>query len=128
MTSTNDLIGLKRAWNARPGDGSGCIDCCVMVLEVRRRLGYYNFLPEVQHFFDRYTDDTFPRSEIARWLLKNGTRIPEPEQHALVLLPGDVGGAMGIVLDNRVLHITQLSGVVLASLPKDLGHYFRLNK
>ena len=30
---------------------SGCIDCCVMVLEVRRRLGYYNFLPEIQHFF-----------------------------------------------------------------------------
>jgi hypothetical protein len=128
MTYVNDLIGLKRAWNARPGDGSGCIDCCVMVAEVRHRLGYHNFLPDIQYFFDRYTDATFPPQGIARWLLKNATRIKEPELHALVLLPGENAGAMGIVLEQGVLYISSGSGVVVANLPKDIGHYFRLHK
>jgi hypothetical protein len=35
---------------------------------------------------------------------------------------------MGIVLEQGVLYISSGSGVVVANLPKDIGHYFRLHK
>lgn len=125
----NDLIGLKRAWGAYPGDGSGKVDCCLLFAEVRRRLGYYDHTPDFAWYFERYTDDTFPRRIMAKWLLQNGTRLDDPERHAVVLLPGTKGGAMGTVLDDgNVLFISERSGVVLAPLPPDYGHYFRLHK
>jgi hypothetical protein len=125
----NDLIGLKRAWGAYPGDGSGTVDCCLLFAEVRRRLGYYDHAPDFAWYFERYTDDTFPRRIMAKWLLRNGTRLDGPERHAVVLLPGTKGGAMGTVLDDgNVLFISERSGVVLAPLPPNHGHYFRLHK
>jgi hypothetical protein len=125
----NDLIGLKRAWGAYPGDGSGTVDCCLLFAEVRRRLGYYDHTPDFVWYFERYTDDTFPRRIMAKWLLQNGTRLYGPELHAVVLLPGTKGGAMGTVLDDgNVLFISERSGVVLAPLPPNHGHYFRLHK
>ena len=125
----NDLIGLTRAWGAKPGDGSGTVDCCLLFAEVRRRLGYYDHTKDFAIYFDKYTDDTFPRSLMLRWLLKNGTKLAGPEPHAVVLLPGTKGGAMGTVMDDgRVLYISEKMGVVLAPLPSDYGHYFRLYK
>lgn len=125
----NDLIGLKRAWGAYPGDGSGTVDCCLLFAEVRRRLGYYDHTPDFAWYFECYTDDTFPRRIMAKWLLENGTRLDGPERHAVVLLPGTKGGAMGTVMDDgNVLFISERSGVVLAPLPPDYGHYFRLHK
>ncbi len=125
----NDLIGLKRAWGAYPGDGSGTVDCCLLFAEVRRRLGYYDHAPDFAWYFERYTDDTFPRRIMAKWLLRNGTRLDGPERHAVVLLPGTKGGAQGTVLDDgNVLFISERSGVVLAPLPPNHGHYFRLHK
>jgi hypothetical protein len=125
----NDLIGLKRAWGAYPGDGSGTVDCCLLFAEVRRRLGYYDHTPDFASYFERYTDTTFPRRIMAKWLLQNGTRLDSAELHAVVLLPGASGGAMGTVLDDgNVLFITEKSGVVIAPIPAGTGHYFRLHK
>jgi hypothetical protein len=124
----NDLIGLRRAWAARPGDGSGTVDCCLLAAEVHKRLGYHDYTPDFAWVFEQYTDDTFPRRYMAKWLLQNGTRLSAPEPHAVVLLPGASGGALGTVMeDGNVLFISE-SGVVRAPLPPDLGHYFRLNK
>lgn len=129
MINVNDLIGLTRAWGAYPGDGSGAVDCCLLAAEIHKRLGYYNYEPDIRHFFERYTDATFPRSAIAKWLLSNADRLKQPEPHAVVLLPGDAGGALGTVLDDgRVLYISQGSGVVVSDLPLGIGHYFRLRK
>lgn len=125
----NDLIGLKRAWAAKPGDGSGTVDCCLLAAEVRRRLGYHDYTPELAWIFETYTDETFPRRMMAKWLLQHGTRLPGPERHAVVLLPGSAGGAMGTVMDDgNVLFIAERAGVVLAPIPVGTGHYFRLNK
>lgn len=125
----NDLIGLKRAWAAKPGDGSGCVDCCLLAAEVHKRLGYHDYTPEFEWVFQRYTDETFPRRYMARWLLENGVRIAQPEPHAVVLLPGTSGGAMGTVLDDGgVLLITERLGVVRVASPPSDGHYFRLHK
>lgn len=125
----NDLIGLKRAWGARPGDGSGTVDCCLLFAEVRRRLGYYDHSSDFAWYFEKYTDETFPRRIMMKWLLQNGTRLGAPEPHAVVLLPGPKGGAMGTVLsDGNVLFITEKLGVVIAPIPSGIGHYFRLHK
>ena len=129
MIDVNDLIGLKRAWAAAPGDGSGTVDCCLLAAEVHKRLGYHDYTPDFAWVFEKYTDATFPRRYMAKWLLENGTKLHGPEPHALVLLPGSDGGAMGTVMDDgNVLFITEKSGVVLAPLPATVGHYFRLNK
>ena len=125
----NDLIGLRRAWSARPGDGSGTVDCCLLAAQVHKRLGYHDYTPDFEWVFDQYTDATFPRRIMAKWLLQNGTRLSGPEPHAVVLLPGSSGGAMGTVMDDgNVLFITEKSGVVLAPIPAGTGHYFRLNR
>ena len=125
----NDLIGLTRAWGAKPGDGSGTVDCCLLAAEVRRRLGYHDYTPDLAWIFERYTDETFPPRYMAKWLLQNGTKLDAPEPHALVLMPGIGYGAMGTVLsDGDVLYIGKSAGVVIAPLPPNFGHYFRLNK
>lgn len=125
----NDLIGLKRAWAAKPGDGSGTVDCCALTAEVHKRLGYHDYMPELDEVFASYTDDTLPSSFMAKWLLQHGTRIAGPEPHSVVLLPADHAGAMGTVLDDgRVLFISKNNGVMIGELPPSIGHYFRLDK
>ena len=51
MINTNDLIGLRRAWGALPGDSSGMIDCCLMATEVHKRLGYYDYTQDIMQYF-----------------------------------------------------------------------------
>jgi hypothetical protein len=127
-SSFNDLIGLQRAWAAKPGDGSGTVDCCLLAAEVHKRLGYHDYAPDFAWFFERYTDETFPRRYIAKWLLQNGERLTEPEPHAVVLLPGLGSGAMGTVMDDGTVLFIGKNGVIRAPLPSTLGHYFRLKK
>lgn len=125
----NDLIGLKRAWGAYPGDGSGQADCCALAAEVHKRLGYWDYGPELKEIFKLYNDDTLPKNFIARWLLKNAVRLPGPELHAVVLLPSNGVGALGTVLEaNDVLFIAPSGYVVRGPLPVDFGWYFRMNK
>lgn len=125
----NDLIGLHRAWGAYPGDGSGTVDCCLLAAEVHKRLGYYDYTADICQYFEKYTDDTFPRSIILKWLLQNADRLSAAEPHAVVLLPGTDGGALGTVMDDgRVLCILPVMGVALTALDSRIGHYFRLRK
>lgn len=125
----NDLLGLKRAWGAYPGDGSGTVDCCLMALEVHKRLGYHDYTPEVAWIFEQYTDDTLPKNFIAKWLLQNGTRLEKQEPHALALLPSQGVGAVGTVLDDgTMLFIGPGGSVIRATVPHNFGWYFRLNK
>lgn len=125
----NDLIGLKRAWGTFPGDGSGTVDCCALAAEVHKRLGYFDYGPELQTLFAQYSDDTLPPNFIARWLLRNSTRLTGPEHHAVVLLPSPGIGALGTVLgDNDVLFIGPAGYVVRGPIPPQTGWYFRLNK
>lgn len=127
--NVNDLIGLRRAWGARPGDGSGTVDCCLLAAEVHKRLGYYDYAKDFEWVFSKYTDETFPKSFMLRWLLQNGVHLRAPEPHAVVLMDGTQGGAMGTVLDDgRVILITDRNGVVVSSQLPVKGHYFRLNK
>lgn len=127
--SFNDLIGLRRAWAAKPGDGTGTVDCCLLAAEVRKRLGYYDYTPDLAWIFEKYTDETFPRRMMAKWLLENSTRIKEPELHSVVLMPGTHVGAMGTVLDDgHTLYVSAGAGVLIAPVPFSYGHHFRLHK
>lgn len=125
----NDLIGLKRAWGAEPGDGSGTVDCCALAAEIHYRLGYWDYRPELREIFAKYNDDTLPKNFIARWLLKNGVRLQEPELHAVVMLPCEGIGALGTVLgEDDVLFIGPAGYTVRGPIPPDAGWYFRLKR
>lgn len=129
MVSTNEFIGLTRAWGALPGDGSGEVDCCALAAEMHKRLGYYDYGPELQEIFAKYDDNSLPPLFIAKWLLKNGKRLKKPEPHAVVLLPSEGVGALGTVLeDETVLFIGPGGRVVRTALSLIDGWYFRLNK
>lgn len=125
----NDLIGLKMQWGARVGDGTGCTDCLSLTAEVHKRLGYHDYTHHFDWVYKQYSQQSFPKTFIAKWLLKNGVRLNSPKPHAVVLLPSNGKGALGTVMDDgRVLFISEHSGVILASLPESIGHYFWLNK
>lgn len=128
MINTNDLIGLKRAWAALPGDGSGTVDCCLLAAEVHKRLGYYDYTSDLLQIFGCYNDETWPKSVIPRWLLSNATRLKRPEDHAVVLLKGTKGNAMGTVLGQDDILYIGPHGVVRAPIPANGGLYFWLNK
>lgn len=128
MININDLIGLTRAWAALPGDGTGTVDCCLLAAEVHKRLGYYDYTPDLLSIFSQYTDETWPKSLIPRWLLNNATRISYQKPHAVVLLQGMYGSAMGTVLaPDKILYIGT-NGVMCAPIPLNGGRYFWLNK
>lgn len=128
MINVNDLIGLQREWAALPGNPNGTVDCCLLAAEVHKRLGYFDYTPELLHIFARYTDQTWPKSIIPRWLLKNATPLKEQRPHAVVLLQGQNGGAMGTVLDiDDILYISPY-GVTRGRIPPSGGRYFWLNK
>lgn len=125
----NDLIGLKYRWASAPKNGDGTTDCFHLAAEVHRRLGYHDFAPDFAWVFERFTDETFPRRLLGKWLLQIGKRLLEPEQDAVVLLPGLRGGALGTVMrDGGVLFISDRCGVVRTPLHPSAGYYFRLDK
>lgn len=129
MINTNEFIGLTRAWGALPNDGSGQIDCCALAAEVHKRLGYWDYGPELQEIFKTYNDDTLPPTFIAKWLLKNGKRLKAPEPHAVVLLPSPGVGALGTVMeDNTVLFIGPNGRVIRTEIPAESGWYFKLDR
>ncbi len=129
MIDTNEFIGLTRAWGALPGDGSGQIDCCALAAEIHKRLGYWDYGPELRQIFAKFDDETLPPKFIAKWLVKNGKRLEKPEPHAVVLLPSPGVGALGTVMeDMTVLFIGPGGKVIRSALPANDGWYFRLNK
>lgn len=129
MINANEFIGLTRAWGALPNDGSGQIDCCALAAEMHKRFGYWDYGPELREIFSKYNDDTLPSKFIAKWLLKNGTRIMQPEPHAVVLLPSTGVGALGTIMEDKtVLFIGPGGRVIRSALTRINGWYFRLNK
>jgi hypothetical protein len=125
----NDLIGLEHGWGGNPGDGSGKADCFLLACEVHKRLGYHDYREDFGWVFEQYTEHTFPFRWIIKWLNENGTRLAEPKPHAVVLLDGSMGAALGTVMDDGdVLFIAPSRLVVRSKLPGNIGHYFWMNQ
>lgn len=128
MIHVNDLIGLEYGWGHRPRDGNGKTDCFQLVCEVRRRMDLRDYEPMFEWVYGQYTDETFRRNLIARWLLQNGKRITVPFRGATVLLPGEAGAALGTYLDEiTILFIGSGRNVVRAPLGA-VGHIFDMDK
>lgn len=127
--NTNDLIGLKYGWNKSPADGSGMTDCFQLVCEIRRRFDLPSYTATFAWAYDTYTEDTLPRSRIARWLLKYGKRITEPCAGAVALFPGEVGSALGTAMgDSTVVYISSAGSVVRVPISPTVGHYFWMER
>lgn len=117
MINVNDLIGLEYGWNHSPSDESGKTDCFQLACEVHRRFEYDDYSPDFAWVYNEYTDETFPRILMARWMLQNGTRIKEPKPGAVTLLPVEVGAALGTyITEIDVLYIGPSRNVVRAPL------------
>jgi hypothetical protein len=129
VINTNDLIGLTYGWGHRPDDGSGFTDCFQLTSEVLRRFNYKDYSQQFAWVYTVYTDKTFPRVKIARWLLENGTRIPEARSSAVVLLPAVAGAALGTILeDNTAIYLGPSHNVVRCQLPAHTGHFFWMER
>jgi hypothetical protein len=126
--SCNDLIGLQYGWGASPADGSGKTDCFQLVCELQRRLQLRDYSDWFSWVYTQYTEATFPRSSIARWLLEHGTRLTQPEFGAVALLPSTAGSALGTILDEGALFLSPRGMVILAPIPSGVGHFFRMNQ
>jgi hypothetical protein len=127
-SSFNDLIGLKRAWAARPGDGSGTVDCCLLAAEVHKRLGYADYTERFEWVYELYDEQTFPRGLLVRWMLQNGTRLQAATPGAVALLPTAVGSALGTILEDGAMFLAPNNTVVKAPLPSGVGHYFWMHQ
>ena len=128
MINVNDLIGLKYGWGHKPGDGSNSTDCFQLACEVHRRLGFGDYAPQFDWVYAEYTDNTFPRIKVARWLLENGTRLTKTAPGAVVLLPIEAGAALGTYIDStNVLFIGPDHHVIRAPLGK-IGQLFWMNR
>ena len=127
MINVNDLIGLSYGWNHRPGDGSGLTDCFQLACEIHRRFGFADYAPQFDWVYSDYNDESFPRIRMARWLLQNGSHLATPQPTAVVLLPSEVGAALGTVMeDNTTIFIGPSHNVVRAELPEGIGQFFRM--
>jgi len=127
--NTNDLIGLTYGWGHAPLDGSGKTDCFQLVCEVRSRLGLTDYTDRFDWVYSAYTERTFPRGKIARWLLQHGRRLNAPMPGAVALLQGSAGAALGSALgDGSTLFISPNQNVVRAHLPAGTGYHFWMNK
>jgi hypothetical protein len=124
----NDLIGLKYGWGHSPRDGSGKTDCFQLACEVHERLGFGDYRAKFDWVYRDYTDETFPRRLIVRWLFENGKRLKERIPGAVVLLPGNAGSALATALNDSVLYISPGNNVVRSALPENIGHCFWMAK
>lgn len=128
MITVNDLIGLSYGWGHRPDDGSGKTDCFQLACEVHRRMGFGDYSPQYDWVYTEYTDNTFPRRRMARWMLENGERRKTPVSGAVVLLPVEVGAALGTYIDDTdVLFIGPGNHVIRAPLGS-IGQIFWMNR
>ena len=129
MINTNDLIGLSYGWGHRLGDGSGLTDCFQLASEIHRRFGYADYSEQFDWVYADYTDETFPRMKIARWLLENGSRITTPKAAAVALLPMEIGAALGTILeDGSTIYLGPSHNVVRCQLPPHAGQLFWMER
>lgn len=129
MISTNDLILLRYGWGHRPGDGSGLTDCFQLVCELRKRFQLHDYTDLFAWVYEKYDNDTFPRSKIVRWLLEHGTRLNDPKPGCVALLPGGQGAALGTVMeDGTTVFIGPTHNVVRVELPKGTARHFWMER
>lgn len=112
MSACNDLIGLGYGFGCRPRDSSGKTDCFQLVCEVRRRLGLADYAPEFEWVYRSYSEATFPRIRLIRWLMERCTRTTDPAPGDVVLFGGAT--AMGAVTAER--------GVIFLAGSKRVAH------
>jgi hypothetical protein len=121
----NDLIGLRYGWGHRPSDGSGLTDCFQLCCEVRRRLGLRDYSETFEWVYGRYTDETFPRRLVMRWLNQHGRPATESRPGTVLCMPGgDDGIALGTCTDFGVIFIAFGQNVVHAPVPTGLARCF----
>lgn len=124
----NDLIGLSYGWGCKPGDGSNKTDCFQLFCEVRRRLGLRDYEKQFSWVYDKYTDTTFPRRRLVRWILERGTKLDRAVHGAAVLLPGAKGAALGTCVEGWTVFVASSQNVVQAPLPTGMGHFFWMER
>ena len=127
MINTNDLIGLQYGWGHAPGDGTGMTDCFQLVCEMRRRMGLSDYSERFEWVYDQYTEDTFRRRLIPRWLLQHGIRLGIPQVGAVLLLPGAAGAALATVVNDGALFLAPSGNVVRTQWPIGMGYCFWMN-
>jgi hypothetical protein len=124
----NDLIGLGYRWGAAPSHGTGQTDCFQLVCEVRRRMGLSDYGARFAWVYDTYTEATFPRLKILRWLLQYGTKLKAAKPGAVALLPGAAGAALGAVTEDGTVFIGPGARVVHVALPAGAARYFWMDQ
>lgn len=125
-SSFNDLIGLRYEWGCGPWTGK--TDCFQLACEVHKRLGFIDYSEKFDWVYNLYDEKTFPRGQLVRWLLENGTRLQSAKLGAVVLLPATAGSALGTVLDDGAIFLSPNQTVVKAPLPNGVGHYFWMHQ
>lgn len=121
----NDLIGIAYGWGHSPGDGSGLTDCFQLSCEVRRRLGLKDLAESFAWVYQRYSEVSFPRAQVLRWLYREGVETEERRPGTMVYLPTDLGAvALGTVTDNGLIFISPGQNVVHAPVWPSLARYF----
>lgn len=120
----NDLIGLRYGWGHRPGDGSGMTDCFQLACEVHRRMGFADYSPKFSWVYDQYTDETFDRRLLVRWVRENSSSLNAPCPGAVALLPTAQSFALGSVTDHGAIYLSPGQNVVHAPLRPGVGHFF----
>lgn len=128
MTNTNDLIGLEYGWGNKPGDGSNRTDCFQLVCEVQRRLGLRDYSSDYEWVYQQYTNETFNRRSILRWLFQRGLREPYGRTGSIVVVPNVGTTALGTFLeDGTVIFIGAARNVIRTALPNLTGRFFWVN-
>jgi hypothetical protein len=122
--SCNDLIGLRYRWGASPQNGDGFTDCFQLVCEVHRRLSLKNYATAFDWVYKTYTENTFRKGLLVRWVIQNGRRQRQPQTGSVVLLPAAVGSALGTIVEDGTLFLSPGGTAIKAPLPTDVGHFF----
>lgn len=78
--------------------------------------------------YQQYTEASFPRGLMVRWLLQNGRRQTQPEVGCVALLPAHAGAAFGTYTDaTNVLFIGPGSSVIHVPLSTN-SRIFKVNQ
>lgn len=119
MLNINDLIGLPYQWGGKPSEGA--VDCFQLHNEIRKRLGLLDKSQQFAFAYEQWTEATFPRSQLMRWLKSECTACEE-RNGAIVLMQGDKGrGALGTIVGYGEVSFISLSQMVVRTKVANLG-------
>lgn len=97
----NDLVGLPFRWAARPADGA--TDCFQLACEAARRYGRGDYAPLFAWVYQRFSEDSIPRSLVYRLLRQHGIPIERPIPGAVGFFSAGDHGALATVTDHGLL-------------------------